>query len=99
MPPPKAHPLRKRRLSLPDLCVLTVVYALDFALLAGENAGLFLLASWAFFVINLAFIILYVPRGWDAIFLIVLVVSSLAVVLFGAPVAPVQFGSGSLQHW
>lgn len=98
MLPSKAYPLLKRRLSLPDLCVLTLVYALDFALLAGESPGLYLVASWAFFVINLAFIILYIPRGWDVALLAVLVASSLAIVLLGSPVPADHSAVGSLQR-
>jgi hypothetical protein len=75
----------KRRLSLPDLTVLTAVYACDFALLVGQSPGLFLVASWAFFVINLAVIILYAPRGWEPVLLALLVVSCLVAVAAAAP--------------
>lgn len=90
---PKRAARWKRRLSLADLTVLTAVYALDFALLAGSSPGLFLVASWAFFIINLAVILLYAPRGWDMPLLALLVVACLAAVLFGAPAGAAQSAS------
>ena len=94
---PKHAARWKRRLSLADLTILTAVYALDFALLVGPSPGLFLVASWAFFIINLAVILLYAPRGWDLPLLVLLVVSCLAAVLFGASGAEPQ--SASAQRW
>lgn len=88
----------KRRLSLPDLTILAAVYAVDFGMLAGGSPGLFLVGSWAFFVINVAVILLYAPRGWEAPMLVLLVVFCLAAVVLPAPIGTPQAGSASLNR-
>jgi hypothetical protein len=74
---------RKRRLTLGEAMAWVALFALSFAVI-GQGRGLpAILAVWVLWMSPLAFVALYVPKGWDLMLASPWVIATIALLVVG----------------